>query len=90
MEEQIYQLNKEEKAIAINLAMNIECGKVNPQRVLQAFEIDENVAQGIIKFWYDFNDMTRKALQIVVVQQCKQHLEKCFNVNCKNYPKIEN
>lgn len=89
MKEQIYKLNKEQKAIAINLAMKVECGEVHPRKVLQTFDIDQHVAQGIIKFWYDCNDMTRRALQIVVSEKCREHLEKCMNKRARNYPVIE-
>ena len=90
MKGQMYYLNDEERAIAINLAMKLECGLIEPKKVLDTFKIDSEVAEAIIKFWYEFNPMTRRALNLVVYERCRLHIKKCMQIKCTDYPEMEN
>lgn len=52
-------LNKEQQAIAINLAMNIESGIIKLSTVLEEIDLDPVGWVHILAFWLRCNDMTR-------------------------------
>lgn len=85
-----YQLTKEQKATAINLAVMVECGHITPKKVLQAFQQDLTVAKAILAFWNEFNPMTKNVLNIVKMENGRQYLKACYQLNSKNHPEIEN
>lgn len=71
-------LTIEQQHKAVNLAMQIEIGEADYDRILKEFERYPNLGTNIITFWYGFNDMTRNALNMLVTYKCKKHLEKCL------------
>lgn len=52
-------LDKEQQALAINLAMNIESGVINLSTVLEEINLDPVGWTHILAFWLRCNDMTR-------------------------------
>lgn len=73
----VYELSKEEQAIAMSLAMHIEQGIVQYDTVLKCFEDDKEGALPIIYFWYNACDMTRQLLDNLIIYKSQKHLERC-------------
>lgn len=86
---EIKQLTEKQKACAVNLAMQVECGVVPIPYVLELFKAENEIANSICNFWLDFDDMTRRVLNMVIYVQCRQHLENCLRVEAINYPEFE-
>ena len=84
------KLTREQKALAINLAMFIECGVVHAKHVTDIFKQDTAFAEKIMDFWANFDNTTRRALDIVSVQVAREHFELCLNLSSEGHPEIEN
>lgn len=84
-----YKLDREAKALAIKLAMEIECDDRNVEEVLDCMCSNKDVAEALINFWLNCNDMTRSALYKVTKLQTIRDLESCLNLQAKDYPIIE-
>lgn len=82
--------SKQQEAYAVTLAMQIECGLLPPQHIIELFKQDIKTAEHLAVFWAAFNDMTRRALDIVVYEAHKQLFEECFKLEATDYPEIEN
>ena len=52
----MYNLTKNQMALALNLAMVLECGAVPVEHVIDLFREDLQLTQSITEFWMDFND----------------------------------
>lgn len=74
-------LTDEQKREAINLAMGVECGVIEAADVLDAFEANPDIGKKVLKFWFAFNDMTRSAIQVLLIERCKMHLERCWEID---------
>lgn len=59
-------IDKETTARALNLAMAIELGAVDYSVVLKELRADKQGAIHILKFWMEFNDMTKNAVNILI------------------------
>ena len=59
------ELSIEEKAICLNLAMQIGLGNVNYKEVLKAIKQEPVEWTKILNFWAEFNNMTRHAVTLL-------------------------
>lgn len=84
-----YTLTKNQKCLALNLAMQVECGLVEPRKVIKAFNSDPLIARSIIDFWKEFDSMTRNALSIVIDYVQREHLENCLYQTATNFSDLE-
>ena len=62
------ELTIEEKAICLNLAMQIEVGSVNYLEVLKAIKQDPTQWVKILNFWAEFNEMTRNVVKLLSLE----------------------
>lgn len=76
-------LTAEQQRTAVNLAMQVECGTADFDLVLDKFEKYPNLALNIITFWFGFNDMTKSALNTLVMYKSKKYLERCLRQDWK-------
>lgn len=67
-------LDKEQQAMAINLAMQVESGEIRLSTILEEINIDPIGWSYIIAFWMNCNEMTQR----VVDRLC---LEKNFSLS---------
>ena len=74
-------LTYEQQKDAVALAMQIENGTIDLQDVLQTFQDNPNLANNLVYFWWSFNSMTRRAIDILIYQRYRMHLENCLKVN---------
>lgn len=71
-------ITEEEKRLLVNLAMKIDVGIVPVWAVVAKFDEDYKTACEIMKFWGEFNDMTRQVAERVGFEKCRQHLDNCY------------
>lgn len=64
-------LTKEQKAIAINLAMSIDSGEISLKTVLDELETSNEKAgwEHIIAFWLKCNDMTKSVVDRLYLEK---------------------
>lgn len=79
-------IDKETTAKALNLAMAIELGSMNPKEVIKALREDKQGGIEILKFWMGFNDMTKNAVNILISSALEDinqvgYLEHCWGLN---------
>lgn len=86
----MFNLSNNQKALALNLAMVVECGVVAPKEVVRLFRQDLALAEKITYFWATFNKTTRAALDIVSIELAREHFELCLRHQAEDYPEIEN
>lgn len=83
------ELTNTQKAIALNVAMLLECGIISAERVVEIFKRNKNNAQLIMQFWLTFDDMTRRALDIVRCELTREFLEDCYELHATDCPQQE-
>lgn len=86
----MFNLSKNQKALAINLAMLVECGLVPVTDVVGMFKKDRAMMGKVTEFWLEFNGTTRRALDMVMVEIARQHFELCLQLDCKGHNELEN
>lgn len=86
----MFNLSKNQKAMAVNLAMLIECGLVPVTDVVEMFKKDRKMTEKVTQFWLEFNGTTRRALDIVMVEVARQHFELCAKLDCTGHHELEN
>lgn len=80
---------KQQEAYVVTLAMQVECGILPAYNVVELFKKDIDTGTQIAGFWAKFNDMTRRALELVIYEANKQLLEQTFKLDAEGYPDIE-
>lgn len=83
-------LTDEQKAMAINLALGLECGVYSMDAVLRVFFDNKEMAEKIAYFWLNFNDVTKGVLDSMVLYRQQLHLENCYRRQATDFPEIEN
>lgn len=68
---------------AVNLAMKIETGTIDCSCVLDVLRSNPYFANDLVYFWITFDEMTRNAFQTLVYEGCRQHCEKCLQMEIK-------
>lgn len=71
-------LTREQQCMAINLAMKIEMRDIDLAYVLATLKKWPHLTLELVTFWFQFDDMTRRALTTLVNAKCVEHLEKCW------------
>lgn len=74
-------LTIEQQRTAVTLAMQVETGEADFEQILEKFKKYPNLATNIITFWFGFNEMTKNALQMLILYKSKKHLENCLRQN---------
>lgn len=85
-----FNLSKNEKALALNLAMTLECDVVSPKEVVDCFQKNLEFAQRVTHFWLNFNNTTRNAFNIVKIEVARRYYESVLKLQAEGYPEIEN
>lgn len=80
---------KQQEAYVVTLAMQVECGILPATTIVELFKKDIQTGTRIATYWANFNDMTRRALELVVYEANKQLLEQVFRLEAENYPSLE-
>ena len=78
-------LTKEQREFAYRLASIISAGVADLSAILLMFEEDKEQAEKIIHYWYDEDDTTRNAINILVNYKNVQFLESCLKRRARNY-----
>ena len=86
----MFNLSKNQKAMAVNLAMLVECGLVPVTEVVEMFKKDAKMTKKVTGFWLEFSDTTRRALDMVMIETARQHFELCLQLDCKGHNELEN
>lgn len=76
-----FMLTYEQQKEAVTLAMQIETGTADLDKILNDFQTYPNLANNLVHFWWFFNDMTRNAIAILVDYKSRKHLERCLKVS---------
>jgi len=81
-------LTAQEKQLAIQLAEQLLTSP--PQHkmrfILNQFEQHTVVAHKIMDFWKNHNSLTQQALNILITEKCRVHLQKCMNMRSVKHP----
>ena len=76
-------LTKQQQEMAVNLAMQVECGTADYEQILESFKKYPNLSTNVLYFWYNFNDMTKNAIKRLHEYKCRKHLESCLRQDWK-------
>jgi len=85
----MYKLDREQKALAINLAILIDCGEADIKEVLKLLSSHKQLIDTLLDFWSTCNDMTRDVANKFILCKTVEDLERCYSQRAKNYPIIE-
>lgn len=77
-------LTAEQMREAVTLAMKIEIGDINYNYVLDTLRCNPSLATDLVYFWMTFNSMTRNAVQTLVTEKCRLHLEACWSLTTES------
>ena len=76
-------LTRDQACMAVNLAMQIEMRAVDFDFILETLSEDPEATSELVEFWLQFNDMTRNALSVLIIEKGRRHLERCWQIQVK-------
>lgn len=71
-------LTEDIKKQLVNTAMRIEIGEIPIDHVIQVLDKNPVEALEITAFWQNFNDMTKRVVELLAIEKSRQHLETCY------------
>ncbi|MCM1338775.1 MAG: hypothetical protein NC191_03795 [Muribaculaceae bacterium] len=74
-------LTYEQQKEAVTLAMQVETGTADFDKILNDIQTDQNYGTELVHFWWFFNNMTRNAVRRLVHYKLSSQLEKCLAVS---------
>lgn len=85
----MFNLTNTQIQLALNLAVGLDCGIISAVDVIEIFKTNPSFTQHIIQFWFSHNNLTRRALDKIIVETARQSFESCYNRDAEGYNELE-
>ncbi len=77
-----YQLQK----LSLLLAQELVNERISIKQVVQLMERDKYCTGVIIDFWKSYNSTTKAALDKLITEKCRLHLQNCMDIPSVEHP----